>query len=129
MKCRLCEKIFNVNSSFTTLFYFPEICPECNKKYTPYLKTEVYPIDYGEITYIYLYDMPLNLVQRNYLDKHFVLFFKYLEENYHLFDICLVIDSSIKSYLAEYGSLIKSFGNILFFSLTYIDLISFKYFD
>ena len=97
MKCRLCGKFFNVESSFMTLFAFPEICPICTNKYQPIVKQELIPINMGELNYIYIYDIPLNLEHRIYLDRHLKLIYIYLLSSKYDFD--LIIPIKIKSFL------------------------------
>ncbi|MGD9963750.1 MAG: hypothetical protein AB7E16_01425 [Candidatus Izemoplasmatales bacterium] len=122
MKCKICQSIFQVDTSFTFLFKFPEICPECKKKYHPILKDEVIPTDYGLVTYYYLYDFPISLQQRNYLDRNLKLFYKYLLKQYKKYDLFLILDDFVIKGLSINTNLILSFGNILIFSLVYHDL-------
>jgi hypothetical protein len=117
MKCKICQNIFQVDTSFTFLFKFPEICPECKKKYHPILKDEVIPTDYGLVTYYYLYDFPISLQQRNYLDRNLKLFYKYLLKQYKKYDLFLILDDFVIKGLSINTNLILSFGLLNIFSV------------
>ncbi len=129
MKCRLCEKFFNLDSSFIFLFSFPEICPSCKIKFHNELKIEKIPIDQGEITYIYLYDFNLNLVQRNYLDRYHTIFFEFVINRINAFDLIIFLDDYIFNDIMNWWGLFTHFGNILLCSLTFYDFSSRIYFD
>lgn len=122
MKCRLCSKFFNLNMSFSFIFSFPEICPECKEKFEPRVYQEIIPIDEGEIVYIYLYDMPLNLVQKNYLDRHLKIIYQHLIKSFNQYEIIIFLDYANYNNLNDWIMLIKPFKKILFFSLVYYDL-------
>ena len=122
MKCKICQNVFQVDSSFSFLFKFPEICPECERKYKPIIKEEVIPIDYGLVTYCYLYDFPVNLLQRNYLDRNLKYFYMYLIKQHEKYDLFFILDDFILKDLSINSRLIIPFGNILIFSLVYHDL-------
>lgn len=122
MKCRLCSKFFNLDMDFSFIFYFPEICPECKIKFEPEIHQEVIPIDEGEIVYLYLYDIPLNLVQKNYLDRHLKIIYQYLIKSFNGYEITLFLDYGNYNNLNDWIMLIKPFKKILLFSLVYYDL-------
>jgi len=129
MKCRICEKHFNLDSSFTFLFYFPEICPSCKERFNPEIKLEKIPVDNGEITLIYFYDFFINLIQRNYLDRYHTIFYKFFLKSLSSYEMIIFLDDSLFSNLASWWELIVPFENILFCSLTYYDFSKTIYFD
>ncbi|MFA6647386.1 MAG: hypothetical protein WCS32_02010 [Candidatus Izemoplasmatales bacterium] len=121
MKCRLCGKFFNVESSFMTLFAFPEICPICTNKYQPIVKQELIPINMGELNYIYIYDIPLNLEYRNYLDRHLKLIYIYLLSSKYGFDLIIFIDNNSIKDIEDWGNIVNEYERVVFFSLNYYD--------
>lgn len=129
MKCRLCEEYFNTDNSFSFLFHFPEICPTCKIKYKATINHEIIPIDRGEIHYIYLYDLPLNLVQRNYLDRFLFLIFDYLKKEQNKCEIMIFIDDLVLKEMAKCWPLLKPFNKIMFCSLRYLDIINWNFLE
>lgn len=108
--------------SFSFIFSFPEICPICMKKYEPMIYQEVIPIDNGEIIYLYLYDVPLNLMQKNYLDRHLKLIYQHLFKSAMNYEVILFLDFDTYNNLDDWILLIKPFKKILFFSISHYDL-------
>jgi hypothetical protein len=129
MKCKICEGHFNTNNSFSFLFYFPEICPSCEHKYKAETNKEFIPIDGGEICYIYLYDLPLNLVQRNYLERNLKIIYKQLKKDFEKYELFLMIDDFLIKEMADYWPLISPFKRICFFSLQYLDIMNWKFLE
>ena len=129
MKCKLCDKFFNTDNSFSFLFYFPNICPTCEERYKPNLRKEIVPIDNGEIHYYYLYDLSLNLSQRLFLEKHMYLIYKEILVQQSNYDLIIQVDDFLLKEMAVFWYLIKPFKNIYFFSLQYIDISNWKFLE
>lgn len=129
MKCKICEEYFNTHNSFSFLFYFPEICPSCEIKYKVEINKEIIPIDGGEIHYIYLYDLPLNLVQRNYLERNLKIIYRQLKKDFEKYELFIMIDDFLIKEMAIYWPLLSSFRRICFFSLQYLDIMNWKFLE
>ena len=121
MKCVLCEEFFNIEMLFSSLFSFPDICPKCKIKYEPQIKSEVFPIDLGEITYIYLYDFPINYKQRNYLYRYYKIFYKFILVHKVDYELFVFLDNQELKTINKWLKYLKPFQKIVFFSLTYTD--------
>jgi hypothetical protein len=127
MKCKLCESYFTVDSGFSSLFKFPEVCSKCSQVYQPKLNEEIIPIEGGVITYIYLYDeVKLNLNQRNYLSRHRNIFYSYFLRNLTNFELIIELNYNTLFKANEWFFLFKPYKNILFFSLSRFELINFN---
>jgi hypothetical protein len=129
MICKLCEEPFNLDLNFSSLFSFPEICPECEIKFRPALKREVIPINNGEVTYLYLYDLNLSYKQRQYLDRRLKIIYKYLMKHEEEFDIIILLDDYTIKKVVNSWRLIEPFKSICFFSLKYYDLSYYNFFE
>ena len=129
MRCKLCDNFFNTDNGFAFLFYFPEICPNCEVKYKPDLKKEIVPIDEGEIHYYYLYDLPLNLSQRSYLDRNLKTIYKKVLKFSSSYELVILIDDFLLKEMATVWYLLKPFKRICFFSLQYLDISNWKFLE
>lgn len=128
MQCKLCKEIFNLNLSYEFLFSFPEICPQCTKKYQPHLREEKIPIDGGEITYYYLYETnSLNYDQQFYLDRNLKIIYKKLS----LVDdeVIIFLDYSEMKTIKTWLRFVLPMRKITFFSLVYHDLTTQMFFE
>ena len=121
MKCVLCEEFFNIEMLFSSLFSFPEICPKCKIKYEVNIKSEVFPIDLGEITYIYLYDFPINYKQRSYLYRYYKFFYKFILTHRFDYELFVFLENQELKTINKWLRFIKPFKKKVFFSLTYTD--------
>jgi hypothetical protein len=122
MKCKLCNCFFNLEDSFSFLFHFPEICPDCTESFTPNLKTEVIPITGSVINYHYLYEKNLGYMQKTYLERHYKIFFKMMQEAENDDETVIMIDDRLLHDLKNWAKLIFSFGDVTIYSLQYHDL-------
>lgn len=129
MRCKLCGNFFNTDNGFAFLFYFPEICPDCEVKFKQNLKKEIVPIDEGEIHYYYLYDLPLNLSQRTYLDRNLKEIYKKVLMFCSDYELVILIDDHLLKEMAKFWCLLKPFKKICFFSLQYLDISNWKFLE
>jgi len=122
MKCRLCNRFFNLEDSFSFLFQFPQICPDCTESFMPNLKTEVIPITGSVINYHYLYEKNLSYLQKTYLERHYIIFFKMMQKSEKGDETVIIIDDRLLHDLKNWGKLIFSLGDVTIYSLQYHDL-------
>ena len=121
MKCILCGKYFIKEKKFNNLFEFPEICDECEVLYKPKLHYEVIPLENGEIEYYYLYDdLILNMLQKEYLSKHFKILFNVIKNT--KVNILIVVDDFQYKNFKKYFYLLKGFKRICLISLVRYNL-------
>jgi hypothetical protein len=129
MKCRLCNRFFNLEDSFSFLFRFPEICPDCTENFKPNLKTEVIPINGGVINYHYLYEKNLSFLQKTFLERHNKIFFKMMQKAENSDETVILIDEGLLHDLKNWAQLIFSLGDVTIYSLQYHDLSYVNFLD
>lgn len=88
----------------------------------PNLKTEVIPITGSVINYHYLYEKNLSYLQKTYLERHYIIFFKMMQKSEKGDETVIIIDDRLLHDLKNWGKLIFSLGDVTIYSLQYHDL-------
>lgn len=123
MICKLCGSTYLDQDSLRHIFSFSDICDVCKDIFKASLSYEVFPLDYGLVTYYYVYeDVSLNIKQRQYLSKNLDLIYTLMikEEKNH--DLFVYLDDDVFQGVNDLSLLIKGFNKVFMFSLLRRDL-------